>query len=98
MEGWPPRARATATRCCWPPESCEGYRLEIVYLTVPSPQIALRRIAERVRQGGHAVAPVDVVRRFQRSWTNVVNVYRPLADAWLIYDNAGKPRLIDQGP
>src|ERR1700682_80990 len=24
IEGFPPRARATATRCCWPPESCEG--------------------------------------------------------------------------
>ena len=76
----------------------EGYRLEIIYLTIPSTQVALRRIAARVRQGGHAVAPVDVVRRFQRSWTNFVNVYRPLADAWLVYDNAGKPKLIDQGP
>src|SRR5205814_751003 len=24
IEGFPPNARATATRCCWPPESCEG--------------------------------------------------------------------------
>ena len=76
----------------------EGYRIEIIYLTVPSARIALRRIAARVRQGGHAVAPADVLRRFQRSWTNFVNVYRPLADAWLVYDNAAEPKLIDEGP
>jgi predicted ABC-type ATPase len=76
-----------------------GYRVEIVYLTVPSPRVALRRIAARVRQGGHDVARADVLRRFQRSWDNFVTVYRPLADAWLVYDNAGaRPKLIDSGP
>ena|SRR5689334_14915457 len=76
----------------------EGYRLEIIYLTVPSPRVALRRIASRVRQGGHAVPREDVIRRFQRSWDNFIKIYRPLADAWLVYDNARQPRLIDQGP
>ena len=75
----------------------EGYRLEIIYLTIPSPQVALRRIAGRVREGGHDVAATDVVRRFHRSWRNFENLYRPLADAWLIYDNAVEPKLIDQG-
>jgi predicted ABC-type ATPase len=76
-----------------------GYRLEIVYLMIPSPRIALRRIAGRVRQGGHSVPPADVIRRFQRSWKNFETVYKPLADAWLVYDNAGsRPKLIDEGP
>ncbi len=75
----------------------QGYRVEIIYLTIPSPQVALRRIAARVQQGGHNVAAEDVVRRFQRSWDNFVDVYRPLADAWMVYDNAGAPKLIDQG-
>ena len=52
----------------------------------------------RVRQGGHPVPREDVVRRFQRSWTNFTTIYRPLADAWMVYDNAGEPKLIDQGP
>jgi predicted ABC-type ATPase len=77
----------------------QGYRIEIVYLTVPSPRVALRRIAARVSQGGHAVPRKDVIRRFQRSWQNFIKVYKPLADAWLVYDNArAKPKLIDQGP
>lgn len=76
----------------------EGYRLEIIYLTIPSPRVALRRIAMRVRHGGHPVPREDVIRRFQRSWDNFRTIYRPLADAWMVYDNAGEPKLIDQGP
>jgi len=76
-----------------------GYRLEIVYLKLPSPRLALRRIAERVKQGGHDVPKADVRRRFQRSWDNFWAIYRPMADVWTVYDNAGeKPKLIERGP
>ncbi len=76
-----------------------GYKIEITYLRLPSPQLALRRIAARVRQGGHNVPRGDVLRRFTRGWTNFQKLYRPLADAWAVYDNSGDaPRLIEQGP
>ena len=76
-----------------------GYRIEIVYLRLPSPQLALRRIAARVKQGGHSVPRADVLRRFPRSWTNFKNAYCLLADAWTVYDNSGlNPRLLEQGP
>src|SRR5882724_10178264 len=66
-----------------------GYRIEIVYLRLASPQLALRRIAARVRQGGHHVPRADVLRRFTRGWHNFQTAYRPLADAWAVYDNSG---------
>jgi predicted ABC-type ATPase len=76
-----------------------GYRIEIVFLRLPSPRLALRRIAARVKQGGHNVPRADVLRRFARGWTNFETVYRPLADAWAVYDNSGDvPRLLEQGP
>ena len=76
-----------------------GYRIEMIFLRLPSPQLALRRIAARVRQGGHNVPRADVLRRFERSWENFKRHYRPLAYAWAIYDNSGEtPRLIEQGP
>ena len=50
---------------------------------------ALRRIAARVRQGRHDVPAADVVRRFERSWKNVEERYRGLADEWALYDNSG---------
>ncbi len=74
-----------------------GYRIEIVYLRLHSPRLALRRIAARVKQGGHNVPRADVLRRFDRSWTNFQKSYRLLADAWSVYDNSGRnPRLVER--
>lgn len=74
----------------------QGYRIEIAYLRLKSPQLALRRIAARVRQGGHNVPRADVVRRFERGWEHFVRIYRPLADEWAVYDNSGEsPKLLE---
>ena len=76
-----------------------GYRIEIIYLTLPSAEVALQRIALRVQQGGPPVPRADVLRRFQRSWTNFRRLYKPVADAWMVYDNSGNsPSLIETGP
>jgi predicted ABC-type ATPase len=75
-----------------------GYHVEIIYLQLASPRLALRRITGRVRQGGHNVKKADVLRRFSRSWQNFQTVYRPLADAWAVYDNSSRPpKLIESG-
>jgi predicted ABC-type ATPase len=74
-----------------------GYEIEIVYLLLPAPGLALQRIASRVRQGGHNVPAVDVRRRFKRSWINFQDVYKPLADSWAVYDNSGQsPKLLEK--
>lgn len=76
-----------------------GYRVEIYFVRLSSVELALRRIAARVKQGGHDVPRQDVLRRFDRSWKNFQNVYRPLADAWFVHDNSAEvPRLIEEGP
>jgi len=74
-----------------------GWRIEIVYLRISSPQLALRRIAARVKQGGHSVPRRDVLRRFTRSRNNFEKHYRLLADAWSVYDNSGRtPKLLER--
>jgi predicted ABC-type ATPase len=76
-----------------------GYSIEIIYLALPSAQLALRRVAARVRQGGHDVPRQDVLRRYGRSRANFESIYRPLADRWAVYDNAGEtPKLTERGP
>jgi predicted ABC-type ATPase len=71
----------------------------MVYLRLASPQLALRRIAARVRQGGHNVPRNDVLRRFARGWSNFTTVYRLLATAWAVYDNSGeRPVLLKKSP
>jgi predicted ABC-type ATPase len=74
-----------------------GYRVEIVFLRLVSSELAWRRVAERVRQGGHDVRRADVLRRFERGWRNFERVYRPLADSWAVYDNSGpRPVLVEK--
>ena len=57
-----------------------GYLIELVFLSLPSVDLALQRIAARVRQGGHDVPRTDVVRRFGRSGSNFRSIYRDMAD------------------
>lgn len=73
----------------------EGYMLKIIYLWLPSPEVAIRRVRERVRKGGHDVPASVIRRRFHRSIANLVRHYMPLADSWSVFDNSGStPRLI----
>ena len=75
-----------------------GYRVEIFFIQLSTPALALRRIAARVKQGGHDVPQADVLRRFDRGRQNFENVYRQLSDRWVVYDNSGESiKLIEEG-
>lgn len=76
-----------------------GYRIEIVFLNIASADLALRRIAARVRQGGHDVPEADVRRRLDRCLANFESRYKLLADRWELYDaSQSPPVLIERGP
>ena len=73
-----------------------GYHVKLFFLTLPSAEMAIARVAERVRQGGHNVLPEVIRRRFAAGRTNFDRLYRDLVDAWALYDNSGdEPQLID---
>ena len=72
-----------------------GYRIHLFYLWIHRIDVALERIAGRVKMGGHNV-PEDVVRRrYDKGISNFSRLYQPLTDFWAIYDNStDKPHLI----
>lgn len=75
-----------------------GYRIELVFLKLPSIRMALARVRNRVAQGGHSVPAAVIRRRFKAGWWNLENLYRPLVDRWELYDNSGdQPILIAEG-
>jgi predicted ABC-type ATPase len=76
-----------------------GYRIELHYLWLPSPELAIRRIAQRVKKGGHFIPENDVRRRFNRSLSNFINLYAELADSWIFRDNTKQSAslLFDSG-
>ena len=62
------------------------YSVHVDYLWLPTVDLALARVAERVRTGGHDVPADTVRRRFDRGRRNFFTLYRPLADTQRLYD------------
>lgn len=72
-----------------------GYRLKAYFLWVGDPEVTLRRIRQRVAEGGHNIAEEVSLRRFFKTLRNFLMIYRPLMDSWKLYDNDRPgPRLI----
>ena len=39
------------------------------------------------------------LRRFEKGWRNFQEIYRPIADSWVVFDNSkGYPRVVETGP
>ncbi len=58
----------------------EGWRVELIYLALPSVEISRQRVAERVRHGGHNIPIADIDRRFPRSLSNLLEVFSAEVD------------------
>jgi len=72
-----------------------GFRIYIHCLWLSSPAIAIARVRERVKKGGHNVPVTDIRRRFGRGQQHFVYDYAPLADRWALWDNeTSPPRLV----
>ena len=75
-----------------------GYRVRLIFLSLPDAEMAISRIATRVAQGGHNVSSTVVRRRFDAGLRNFQDVYMNLVDKWEWYDNSGHlPRLVSAG-
>lgn len=73
-----------------------GYRVKLIFLQLASPEEAIARVAQRVRQGGHDIPEAMIRRRFAKGRENFERLYAPRVDAWALYDNAGaEPVLLD---
>lgn len=72
-----------------------GYRLHLFFLWIPGPELALTRVAQRVRAGGHSIPEEVVRRRFSRGLQNLFRIYTPVFDAVLIFDSSGdSPEMV----
>jgi predicted ABC-type ATPase len=66
----------------------KSYKIHVYFLWVSNVKLAINRIAERVKIGGHDVPKETVRRRFSRGLHNLFNLYMPLLDSWIIFDNS----------
>jgi predicted ABC-type ATPase len=72
-----------------------GYVVHLFYYWLDSPELSIRRVADRVRAGGHHVPDDTIRRRYSRSVGNFLDLYRPVVTTWQVYDNSnGHARLL----
>lgn len=76
-----------------------GYTIQLSFVWLRSPDLAVQRVRERVRAGGHEVPEAIIRRRYHKGLTNFWTLYAPLAHAWSVYDNSGssEPVVIGSG-
>jgi predicted ABC-type ATPase len=77
----------------------QGYHVHVLFLWLESADLAVDRVASRVRRGGHDVPEGTVRRRYDRGLRNLFSLYLPIADSWQVFDNSrlGRPRLVASG-
>lgn len=75
-----------------------GYHVHVVFLWLPDTGVAIARVRERVRRGGHDVPAATIRRRFVRGLVNFFDLYAPLGERWFLYDSAQalQPSLVAQ--
>lgn len=73
-----------------------GYQVALFFLQLPSEDLAVSRVADRVSQGGNDIPEAVIRRRFHAGISNFHALYKPLVDDWRLYDNSGeRPVLIN---
>jgi len=66
----------------------DGYVIHLIFLWLVDSNLAVKRVEERIKSGGHSVPENIVRRRYTRGIGNFFNIYRPIADSWLMLDNS----------
>jgi predicted ABC-type ATPase len=64
-----------------------GYVVIVYYFWLPNADLAVARVAERVRRGGHFVPDETVRRRYENGLKNFFTFYLDLADRWEFLNN-----------
>jgi predicted ABC-type ATPase len=72
----------------------DGYAVHLFFYWLRSPELAIGRVAQRVRAGGHHVPDDTIRRRYARSARNFLELYRSVVTTWQVYDNSGGERRL----
>lgn len=70
----------------------QDYRVCLLFFWLNSPELAMKRVAERVSKGGHNIPEGTIKRRYTASINNLFKLFMPIVDYWAIFDNSETPR------
>ncbi|MFM8305495.1 MAG: zeta toxin family protein, partial [Microcystis aeruginosa] len=77
----------------------QGYTINLIYFWLQTPGLAIERVHRRVESGGHNIPEEVIRRRYERGRKNLTQLYLPLCDKWIVYDNSrDDPLLVAERP
>jgi predicted ABC-type ATPase len=72
----------------------DGYTISLLFLYLESPELAVKRVTERVKAGGHSIPETDIRRRYNSGLKNFFHLYKPIVDNWSIWNTSNKPHTL----
>ena len=74
-----------------------GYEVTLLFFWLDSPNMAKKRVAQRVAEGGHSISSQTIERRYHNGIANLFAIYIDMVDICYIFDNSeGRKELIAQ--
>ena len=74
-----------------------GYEVILLFFWLDSPNMAKKRVAQRVAEGGHSIPSETIERRYHNGIVNLFAIYIDMVDICYIFDNSeGRKELIAQ--
>ncbi|MBL7817197.1 MAG: zeta toxin family protein [Saprospiraceae bacterium] len=74
-----------------------GYKITLVFVYLKSVDLAKQRVAERVKKGGHNIETEVIERRYVAGLKNFRNLYFPICNEWIVFDNSDVLQIVAQG-
>ena len=68
-----------------------GYYVFLLFFSLRTPDLAVKRVETRVKEGGHIIAEEVVRRRYENGLKNFFRIFEAIVDEWMFIDNSGEP-------
>lgn len=71
-----------------------GYAVVLLFFWLPSPEMAVARVAKHVSEGGYNIPTATIHRRYWLGLQNFFSIFAPIVDLWIFYENIDKTIMI----
>ena len=71
----------------------KGYNVSVIFVCTTNPDINIKRVKQRVREGGHDVPEDKIISRYSKSIEMMKKTY-PIADNVYLFDNSADSKLV----
>ncbi|MDO4512188.1 MAG: zeta toxin family protein [Bacteroidales bacterium] len=71
-----------------------GFKVQLLFFWLPTPEVAIERVRQRVIEGGHNIPTDVVIRRYYAGIDNLFKIFMNCVDSWMLIDNFSVPRIV----